>query len=129
MTMTDSYFGAYGSAWMRQAEEWFSFDWMACDQCPFTEDCSEQCEYWAGIPFDKIGGFLFEPGSSSGLVRFPPQKLIRSIDSAMKANKGLVIVNEVTTGVGRTGKWFGYQHYDISPHIVAMGRASAMVIP
>jgi acetylornithine aminotransferase len=40
----------------------------------------------------------------------------------MKANGGLVLVNEVTTGVGRTGRWFGYQHYDISPDIVAMGK-------
>jgi acetylornithine aminotransferase len=31
-------------------------------------------------------------------------------------------VNEVTTGVGRTGAWFGYQHYGIAPDIVALGK-------
>jgi acetylornithine aminotransferase len=31
-------------------------------------------------------------------------------------------VNEVTTGIGRTGTWFGYQHYGIAPDIVAMGK-------
>jgi acetylornithine aminotransferase len=122
MTMTDSYFGAYGSASKKQKDEWFCLDWAACAACPYPDECSMRCEHWAAIPFDRIGGFLFEPGSSSGLVRFPPEKLIRNIVAAIKANQGFVLVNEVTTGIGRTGAWFGYQHYGISPDIVAMGK-------
>jgi acetylornithine/N-succinyldiaminopimelate aminotransferase len=122
MTMTDSYFGAYGSASRKQEDEWFCFDWAACAACPYAHECDERCEHWAAIPYDSIGGFLFEPGSSSGLVRFPPEKLIRNIVAAVKENDGLVLVNEVTTGVGRTGLWFGYQHYGISPDIVAVGK-------
>jgi acetylornithine/N-succinyldiaminopimelate aminotransferase len=122
MTMADSYFGAYGSASRKQKNEWFCFDWAACAACPYPHECSEQCEHWAAIPHNQIGGFLFEPGSSSGLVRFPPAKLIRNIDGAIKKNGGFVLVNEVTTGVGRTGTWFGYQHYGISPDIVALGK-------
>jgi acetylornithine aminotransferase len=122
MTMTDSYFGAYGSACRRESDEWYSFDWFPCAECPHGEECSERCEQWAAIPFSSIGGFLFEPGSSSGLVRFPPEKLIRNIGTKIRAEGGLLLVNEVTTGVGRTGKWFGYQHYEITPDIVAMGK-------
>ena len=122
MTMADSYFGAYGSARRRQEDEWYSFDWMECAACPDSGECSEGCEHWDTIPFDKIGGFLFEPGSSSGLVRFPPGKVIRNIVKTIKENDGLVLVNEVTTGVGRTGAWFGYQHYGISPDIVGIGK-------
>jgi acetylornithine aminotransferase len=91
-------------------------------ECPFSDPCSGECEYWAAIPFENIWGFLFEPGSSSGLVRFPPDKLIRNICGVVRDAGGLVLVNEVTTGVGRTGRWFGYQHYGISPDIVAMGK-------
>ena len=122
MTMTDSYFGAYGSASRKEKEEWFCFDWTACAECPDSMECGESCKHWAAIPFDKIGGFLFEPGSSSGLVRFPPLKLIRNIVDSIRQNEGLVLVNEVTTGIGRTGTWFGYQHYGISPDIVSMGK-------
>jgi acetylornithine/N-succinyldiaminopimelate aminotransferase len=122
MTMTDSYFGAYGSASRKQEDEWFCFDWAACAACPYADECDEGCDQWAAIPYDDIGGFLFEPGSSSGLVRFPPEKLIRNIVTAVKENHGLVLVNEVTTGVGRTGIWFGYQHYGVSPDIVAVGK-------
>jgi acetylornithine/N-succinyldiaminopimelate aminotransferase len=122
MTMADSYFGAYGSAWRRDEAEWFSFDWTACAACPDGRTCDSDCEHWASIPFGRIGGFLFEPGSSSGLVRFPPVKLIRAVVDTVHRADGMVQVNEVTTGIGRTGKWFGYQHYDIAPDIVSMGK-------
>lgn len=118
LTMADSYFGAYGSASRKREDEWFCFDWLACA----AAGCGEDCEHRASIPFDRIGGFLLEPGSSSGLVRFPPGSLIRYIIEEIKNDDGLVLVNEVTTGVGRTGKWFGYQHYDITPDIVAVGK-------
>ena len=122
MTMTDSYFGAYGSASRRQETEWFCFDWAPCVACPHSGDCGDACQHWAAIPFDRIGGFLFEPGSSSGLVRFPPDQLIRNIVRVVRESDGLVLVNEVTTGIGRTGTWFGYQHYGISPDVVALGK-------
>jgi len=122
MTMADSYFGAYGSARRKEKDAWFCFDWAGCVDCELQDACGDKCERWAAIPFDKIGGFLFEPGSASGLVRFPPAKLIRSIVTRIKADDGLLLVNEVTTGLGRTGKWFGYEHYGLSPDIVAMGK-------
>jgi acetylornithine/N-succinyldiaminopimelate aminotransferase len=122
MTMADSYFGAYGSAWRRDDSEWFGFDWTACTKCPEDRACDTTCEHWAAVPFERIGGFLFEPGSSSGLVRFPPAKLIHTIAGTVHRAGGLVQVNEVTTGIGRTGRWFGYQHYDIAPDIVSMGK-------
>lgn len=122
LTLSDSYFGAYGAARQQAADEWYAFDWQACAACETEGNCNAECSRWAAIPFEYLGGFLFEPGSSSGLVRFPPQKLIRSIAAAVKANDGLVLINEVTTGMGRTGKWFGYQHYELAPDSVVMGK-------
>ena len=123
LTMADSYFGAYGSASRKQKDEWFSFDWSACASCSTTGGCDTACPHLAAIPFHEIAGFLFEPGSSSGLVRFPPKKLIDHIVAEIRANQGLVLVNEVTTGMGRTGSWFGFEHYGLTPDIVAMGKA------
>lgn len=121
LTMSDSYFGAYGSASSRRPEEWYGYDWLACAGCEGTGE-DAPCEHWAAVPFDSIGGFLFEPGSSSGLVRFPPVELVRRIARAVQDAGGLVLVNEVTTGVGRTGAWFGYEHYGIAPDVVALGK-------
>jgi acetylornithine aminotransferase len=123
MTMTDSYFGAYGSASLKGEDEWYSYDWAGCSGCPAPDADGGPCEHWAAIPFERIGGLLFEPGSSSGLVRFPPVDLIQGLVRTVKKDGGLVLVNEVTTGVGRTGTWFGYEHYGISPDIVALGKA------
>lgn len=122
MTMTDSYFGAYGQAAQKQAGEWYCFDWFPCADCPEERACDEACPRCSAIPFESIGAFLFEPGSSSGLVRFPPAKLIESIVRRVQNNGGFLLVNEVTTGMGRTGKWFGYQHYDVRPDGVALGK-------
>jgi acetylornithine aminotransferase len=122
MTMADSYFGAYGSASTKRENEWHRYDWTECATCPDSDECDERCEHWDAIPFDRVGGFVFEPGSSSGLVRFPPDKLIGRLAAAVAENDGLVMVNEVTTGIGRTGNWFGFQHYDIAPDIVALGK-------
>ncbi len=122
LTMADSYFGAYGSASIRECDSWHIFDWTACGECPDRTECSKDCPHWSSIPFQRIGGFLLEPGSSSGLVRFPPLKLIQAIVRAVRQNGGLVLVNEVTTGVGRTGRWFGYLHYGITPDVVALGK-------
>lgn len=121
MTMADSYFGAYGSASRKQAGEWLLFDWAAC-AAAHGAVFDRSCEHLAAVPFGEIGGFLFEPGSSSGLVRFPPAPLIGSIVATIRGNGGLVLVNEVTTGIGRTGTWFGFQHYGLEPDIVALGK-------
>ncbi|HSB01774.1 MAG TPA: aminotransferase class III-fold pyridoxal phosphate-dependent enzyme, partial [Anaerolineales bacterium] len=75
------------------------------------------------LPFVKIGGFIFEPGGSGiGFVKFPPRQLVQEIVRRVKQAGGLVAANEITAGMGRTGKWFGFQHYDIQPDIVSLGK-------
>jgi len=122
LTFSDSYFGAYGEASKRDNEKWHLYNWLDCS-CNTNEDgCTGECKEFNSIPFDRIGIFLFEPGSSSGLVRFPSDKLINKIINRIRSNNGIIIINEITTGIGRTGKWFGFQHYDIDPDIVAIGK-------
>jgi acetylornithine/N-succinyldiaminopimelate aminotransferase len=122
LTMADSYFGAYGSASTRPPGQWYCFDWSACARCPHSGACGLHCSHWAAMPLADVGGFVFEPGSSSGMVRFPPAKLVEGIAARVRENGGLILVNEVTTGIGRTGRWFGFQHYGLGPDIVAMGK-------
>ena len=120
MTLHDSYLGSYSSLKDR-ADNWHLFDWTDCAACADPKECSASCEKIQQIPAD-IGAFIFEPGSSSGFVRFPPASLISTLALAVKDRGGYVIVNEVTTGVGRTGNWFGFQHYDVQPDFVAVGK-------
>lgn len=123
LTFTDSYFGAYGDAASKNKNGWSIYDHLNCGCASSSEGCTGKCEEFQKIPFSQIGIFLFEPGSSMGLVRFPSEKLIMKITDRIKTDGGIVMANEVTTGIGRTGKWFGYQHYNIQPDIVAMGKS------
>jgi 4-aminobutyrate aminotransferase-like enzyme len=119
MTFHDSYLGAYSSVCDR-TKEWYIFNWDKCKTCN-NNNCDATCEKLDDIPTD-ISDLIFEPGSSSGFVRFPPKSLINNIVSIVRKNNGRIIANEVTTGIGRTGNWFGYQHYDIEPDLIALGK-------
>jgi len=121
-TFSDSYFGAYGDAAIKDKNNRFIYNWLDCSCGNLEIGCIGECENFQRIPFEKIGIFLFEPGSSSGLVRFPSQELISKILNKIKDNDGIVMTNEITTGTGRTGKWFGYQHYNFVPDMVAIGK-------
>jgi len=122
LTLSDSYLAAYGSAGRKSPEEWVCFDWSACVACPHADGCDPQCRHLRAIPFERIGGLVFEPGSASGLVRFPPTQLVRTLAGLVKRRNGLVVVDEVTTGLGRTGTWYGFQHYALQPDVVALGK-------
>ena len=120
MTLHDSYLGAYASVTDR-TKDWYVFNWEHCRECEKNRDCDPCCEALQTIP-DDISDFIFEPGSSSGFVRFQPEALIQNLVRIVRSNNGKIIANEVTTGVGRTGMWFGYQHYGIRPDLIAIGK-------
>lgn len=111
----------------RNPDCWLDLDVKECLHCAKNSTCRE-CGKYINIDFSKIASFVFEPGNSGGLVLLPPDKLINFLADGTRNAGGLVIVNEVTTGFGRTGKWFGFQHYDFfntqkaSPDFIAMGK-------
>ena len=122
LTLSDSFLGSYGSAGSKRKDEWYLFDWHECLVCNSSETCNPECRNFSEIPFGRIGGFVFEPGSSSGLVRFPPKSFIQNVVRFIRQHDGFIQINEITTGFGRTSKWFGFQHYGIKPDIVSMGK-------
>lgn len=122
LTFSDSFLGSLGSSGAKADTEWFLFDWSFCNDCATISNCDTGCLHFSSIPFEKVSGFVFEPGSSSGSVRFPPAQLIHAISKRIRQTGGVIQANEITTGMGRTGKWFGYMHYDMVPDIVSIGK-------
>jgi len=122
LTLEESFLGAYGSIGEKRPDEWAAFDRTVCRACLPERACDLSCPHLASIPFERIGAFVFEPGSSGGLVRFPEKELVRALCEGVRANNGLLMVNEVTTGMGRTGSWFAFQHLGLKPDIVASGK-------
>jgi len=111
----ENYFlSSYGISASRSDEEWVSLDLET-----YSGDVDSFLE---GVPFDKIGAFIFEPGNASGTARLPPKELIKKIENKIRANNGIIVVDEVTSGIGRTGKWFGFEHFEMKPDIVVCGK-------
>ena len=108
------FLSSYGISKARSKEEWISLDLSGYD--------GNADDFLKSIPFDAIGVFVFEPGNASGTVKLPPKELIKAIEGKVKENGGVIVVDEVTTGTGRTGKWFGFEHYGMHPDIVCFGK-------
>jgi acetylornithine aminotransferase len=121
MTFSDSFLGSHGTVAHKKQDEWFLFDWGKCAEC--RADTCDGCQHLEDVPFGSIAGFIFEPGSSGGMVRFAPEKVVSAIAERVKSTGGYCMVNEVTTGIGRTGRMFGFEHYSLKPDIIAVGKS------
>jgi len=122
LTLKGSYLSAYGTTGCQPSEDVFQFDWQTCLNCNKNEQCNQNCRIVQDIPFQDIGGFIFEPGNAHGLIRIPPVGLIKVLSDRIKDIGGLIAVNEVTTGFGRTAKWCGHHHYQLNPDVISFGK-------
>ncbi len=74
---------------------------------------------------DTVGGVIIEPITAGGGVIVPPDGYMETMAELCKKYGVLLIIDEVVCGVGRTGKWFGYQNWDIKPDMVTMAKGVA----
>lgn len=74
---------------------------------------------------DTVGSVILEPITAGGGVITPPEGYWETIQEICKKYDVLLHIDEVVCGVGRTGEWFGYQHYGIKPDIVTMAKGVA----
>ncbi|MEM8952307.1 MAG: aminotransferase class III-fold pyridoxal phosphate-dependent enzyme, partial [Pseudomonadota bacterium] len=74
---------------------------------------------------DTVGGLILEPITAGGGVIVPPKGYWERVQEICRKHNVLLIIDEVVCGMGRTGAWFGYQHYGIEPDIVTMAKGVA----
>ncbi|TCS42364.1 aspartate aminotransferase family protein [Reinekea marinisedimentorum] len=74
---------------------------------------------------DTVGAVILEPITAGGGVITPPEGYWPEIQAICKKYNVLLHIDEVVCGLGRTGKWFGYQHYGIQPDIVTLAKGVA----
>ena len=74
---------------------------------------------------DTIGAICLEPVTAGGGVITPPSGYWERVQEICRRHDILLHIDEVVCGVGRTGKWFGYQHYGIKPDFVTMAKGVA----
>lgn len=69
-----------------------------------------------------VAGFILEPIFGSAGVIVPPPQYFTEIQKICKAHDVLLIVDEVATGFGRTGKWFACEHFGLRPDIMLLSK-------
>lgn len=74
-------------------------------------------------------GVLVEPIQGEGGIYMPDEGYLAGVRKLCDQKKVALIFDEVWTGVGRTGHYFGYQHYGVTPDIMSMGKALGGGIP
>lgn len=74
---------------------------------------------------DTVGSLILEAITAGGGVITPPEGYFDRVQEICKQYGVLLHIDEVVCGMGRTGKWFGYQHYGVQPDIVSMAKGVA----
>jgi ornithine--oxo-acid transaminase len=67
--------------------------------------------------------FLIEPIQGEAGIMVPPDGFLRQAQALCRANNVLLMLDEIQTGLGRTGKMFCYQHDGIQPDVLVLGKA------
>ncbi|MDO6588925.1 aspartate aminotransferase family protein [Loktanella sp. D2R18] len=74
---------------------------------------------------DTVGALCLEPITAGGGIIVPPKGYWDRVQEICKKYDILLHIDEVVCGIGRTGKWFGYQQFGVKPDIVTMAKGVA----
>ncbi|MBN2593379.1 MAG: aspartate aminotransferase family protein [Sedimentisphaerales bacterium] len=72
---------------------------------------------------DEVAAVMVEPIQGEGGINVASSEYLQAIRRLCDENGAIMILDEVQTGIGRTGKWFAYQHFDVEPDIITMAKA------
>lgn len=78
---------------------------------------------------DETAAVLLEPVLGEGGVRQADPRFVRHLRETCSKHGILWVSDEVQTGVGRTGKWWGYEHFGVEPDVVVFGKGVASGFP
>ncbi len=78
---------------------------------------------------NRPAAILVEPIQGEGGVNMPPDDYLAGLRRICDASGALLIVDEIQTGMGRTGRFWAYQHSGIEPDVMTLAKALASGIP
>jgi 4-aminobutyrate aminotransferase-like enzyme len=72
---------------------------------------------------ERIGAILVEPVQARGGCNVPPKEFLPLLRKLCDEHGALLILDEIYTGFGRTGKWFACEHSGVVPDLICLGKA------
>ncbi|MCP3943488.1 MAG: aminotransferase class III-fold pyridoxal phosphate-dependent enzyme [Desulfobacteraceae bacterium] len=114
-------------------EGFVEFPHCACYRCPHGKnygDCDIECARKVEDIILKegpgtIGGMIVEPITAGGGILKPVPEYYPILQGICKKYDIWMIMDEVVCGFGRTGKFWGHEHYDVDPDIITMAKGLA----
>jgi 4-aminobutyrate aminotransferase / (S)-3-amino-2-methylpropionate transaminase / 5-aminovalerate transaminase len=108
-----------------------------CYRCFFESkypDCQLRCaraleDIIRFNTYDSVAAFIAEPLLGEGGIITPPDDYFLQIEKIVKQHGMLLLIDEVQTGFGRTGKMFAIEHYKVEPDILVMAKGIADGFP
>jgi len=110
-----------------------------CYRCPYNlcyPDCGAECAHWieetlfrTTMPAEEVAAIFVEPIQGEGGYIVPPLEFHQEL-RRIATNYGILfVVDEVQSGMGRTGKMFAIEHYGVEPDIIALAKGIASGMP
>ncbi|MBW1649521.1 MAG: 4-aminobutyrate--2-oxoglutarate transaminase [Deltaproteobacteria bacterium] len=120
------------------APEIYKIPYAYCYRCPFNlkyPECDIYCAenlkdfFIKGIDPENTAAVIVEPIQGEGGFITPPKEYFQKIKKICEENNILFIADEIQTGIGRTGKMFAMQHYNVIPDITLTAKSLAAGMP
>lgn len=110
-----------------------------CYRCPFNLECPS-CNYACVdyideylfhryVPPNEVAMLIAEPIQGEGGYVVPPDGYFPRLKKLLDEYGILFAADEIQSGVGRTGKWFAIEHFDVVPDIVCIAKGIAAGLP
>jgi 4-aminobutyrate aminotransferase len=110
-----------------------------CYRCPFKmtyPECDMYCVDFIQeqvldkyLPPEDVAAFFIEPIQGEGGYVVPPPEYFKRLRKLLDKNGILMVDDEVQSGMGRTGRWFGIEHWGVEPDILCTSKALASGMP
>ena len=110
-----------------------------CYRCPLNlchPQCGAECAYWiedtlfrTTMPPEEVAAIFVEPIQGEGGYIVPPPEFHKQLERISRKYGILLVADEVQSGMGRTGKMFAMEHYDVTPDIIALAKGIASGMP
>jgi 4-aminobutyrate aminotransferase len=114
------------------------FPFPYCYRCPWKQTFPE-CDYYCVdyfkeqylekfVPVDEVAAYFFEPIQGEGGYVPAPPEYFKKMEFLRKEGV-LFVSDEIQTGVGRTGKFLGVEHFGVVPDVVTIAKGIASGLP
>lgn len=108
-----------------------------CYRCPFGLEypsCDVRCasdvkELIQTTTSGAVAGMIAEPIQGVGGFVTPPKEYFGIVSKIVREHGGIIISDEVQTGWGRTGKWFGMENFDVTPDVMTFAKGLGNGMP